>query len=126
MGYFWALMSVLLVSCAQLMMKWAMVTLPPVGQRDAFISAFVSVSPGAVVLVIGLFAYVFSMGCWFMALRRVALSKAYPLLSLSYVLVWGAAIWLPWLHEHFSTGKLVGVSVIFMGLLLVCLPDRKS
>lgn len=126
MGYFWALMSVLLVSCAQLMMKWAMVTLPPVGQRDAFISAFVSVSPGAVVLVIGLFAYLFSMGCWFMALRRVALSKAYPLLSLSYVLVWGAAIWLPWLHEHFSAGKLVGVSVIFMGLLLVCLPDRKS
>ena len=30
MGYFWALMSVLLVSCAQLIMKWAMVALPPV------------------------------------------------------------------------------------------------
>ncbi|ABP60749.1 4-amino-4-deoxy-L-arabinose-phosphoundecaprenol flippase subunit ArnF [Enterobacter sp. 638] len=126
MGYFWALMSVLLVSGAQLMMKWAMVSLPPVGQTDALMSAFMSVTPGAVALVIGLFAYVFSMGCWYMALRRIALSKAYPLLSLSYVLVWAAAIGLPWLHEPFSVGKLAGVSVIFVGLLLVCLPDKKS
>ena len=119
-------MSVLLVSGAQLIMKWAMVSLPPVGQTDALMSAFMSVTPGAVALVIGLFAYVFSMGCWYMALRRIALSKAYPLLSLSYVLVWAAAIGLPWLHEPFSVGKLAGVSVIFVGLLLVCLPDKKS
>jgi undecaprenyl phosphate-alpha-L-ara4N flippase subunit ArnF len=126
MGYVWAVMSVLLVSGAQLIMKWAMVTLPPVGQTDALVSAFLHVTPGAVALVIGLFAYVFSMGCWYMALRRIALSKAYPLLSISYVLVWAAAIWLPWLHESFSAGKLAGVSVIFVGLLLVSLPDKKS
>jgi undecaprenyl phosphate-alpha-L-ara4N flippase subunit ArnF len=76
-------------------------------------------------LFVGLLAYVFSMGCWFLALRRIALSKAYPLLSLSYVLVWVTAIWLPWLHESFSTGKLIGVSVIFIGLMMVCLPQRK-
>lgn len=125
MGYFWALMSVLLVSCAQLMMKWAMMALPTVDHPQALFSAFWSISPAAGVLVIGLLAYVCSMACWFMALRRVALSKAYPLLSLSYVLVWAAAIWLPWLHERFSVGKLVGVGVIFIGLLLVCFPNRK-
>jgi undecaprenyl phosphate-alpha-L-ara4N flippase subunit ArnF len=125
MGYFWAMMSVLLVSCAQLIMKWAMVELPPVARPEALLSAFVIGSPGALALMVGLLAYVISMGCWFLALRRIALSKAYPLLSLSYVLVWAAAIWLPWLHESFSVGKLVGVAVIFIGLLLVCIPDRK-
>ncbi|HKM95751.1 MAG TPA: 4-amino-4-deoxy-L-arabinose-phosphoundecaprenol flippase subunit ArnF [Buttiauxella sp.] len=125
MGYFWAMMSVLLVSFAQLTMKWAMVTLPLVSHPDELMTALLIFSPGAVALVTGLLAYVCSMACWFMALRRVALSKAYPLLSLSYVLVWAAAIWLPWLHEKFSMGKLVGVGVIFAGLLLVCLPDRK-
>jgi len=62
------------------------------------------------------------MGCWFLALRRIALSKAYPLLSLSYVLVWIAAIWL---HESYSVGKMIGVAVIFIGLLMVCIPARK-
>lgn len=125
MGYFWALMSVLLVTCAQLMMKWAMMALPSIDRPRELFSAFWGISPSAEILVIGLLAYVCSMACWFMALRRVALSKAYPLLSLSYVLVWAAAIWLPWLHERFSAGKLVGVGVIFIGLLLVCIPDKK-
>lgn len=125
MGYFWAAMSVLLVSFAQLAMKWAMMALPSVDRPRELLAAFWGISPGAEVLVIGLLAYVCSMVCWFLALRRVALSKAYPLLSLSYVLVWASAIWLPWLHEKFSMGKLVGVGVIFIGLLLVCIPDGK-
>lgn len=125
MGYFWALMSVLLVSGAQLIMKWAMVELPLVNRPYELIAAVITLTPGAIALLAGLFAYVCSMGCWFLALRRMALSKAYPLLSLSYVMVWAAAIWLPWLHESFSMGKLVGVCVIFIGLLFVCIPDKK-
>lgn len=126
MGYFWALMSVLLVSFAQLIMKWAMVALPPVELEGKLIQTLLHFPPGALALIVGLCAYVCSMGCWFLALRRVALSKAYPLLSLSYVLVWAAAIWLPWLDEAFSLAKLLGVGGIFSGLLLVCLPARKS
>lgn len=125
MGYFWALMSVLLVSGAQLIMKWAMVELPLVNQPHELVIAVLSLTPGAVALFTGLCAYACSMGCWFLALRKIALSKAYPLLSLSYVIVWAAAIWLPWLHEGFSVGKLAGVGVIFIGLLLVCIPERK-
>jgi undecaprenyl phosphate-alpha-L-ara4N flippase subunit ArnF len=126
MGYIWALMSVLLVSCAQLIMKWAMVTLPPFEHVGQIINALIHITPGAQALIIGLFAYVCSMACWFMALRRIPLSRAYPLLSLSYVLVWATAIWLPWLNEAFSLMKLLGVGVIFIGLLLVCLPAKKS
>ncbi|CAM8084995.1 4-amino-4-deoxy-L-arabinose-phosphoundecaprenol flippase subunit ArnF [Cronobacter turicensis] len=125
MGYVWALTSVLLVSCAQLMMKWAMMSLPLVTQPDALMAAILTLSPGAVALLAGLIAYTCSMGCWFLALRRMALSKAYPLLSLSYVLVWAAAICIPWLNERFSMGKMTGVAVIFIGLLMVCIPVRK-
>ena len=125
MGYVWALMSVLLVSGAQLVLKWAMVTLPPVSHPQEMLNALLGLSNGALALCAGILAYALSMVCWFLALRHIALSKAYPLLSLSYVLVWAAAIWLPWLNERFSAGKLVGVSVIFIGLLLVCLPERK-
>jgi hypothetical protein len=49
--------------------------------------------------------YVASMGCWYLALHRMALSKAYALLSLSYILVWGAAILLPgWGETSPGTG----------------------
>ena len=36
-------------------------------------------------LLLGLTGYVASMGCWYLALHRMALSKAYALLSLSYI-----------------------------------------
>ncbi len=52
--------------------------------------------------MLGLTGYVASMGCWYLALRRMALSRAYALLSLSYILVWGAAVVLPGWGEHFS------------------------
>jgi len=126
MGYFFALMSVLLVSAAQLGMKWAMVQFPPVTLSMDFLYAVVFVHPlGLLILFLGLLAYALSMGCWFLALRRIPLSKAYPLLSLSYVLVWAAALVLPWLNEPFSQQKLMGVAIIFIGLLLIFTPAKQ-
>ena len=62
------------------------------------------------------------MGCWYLALHRMALSKAYALLSLSYILVWGAAILLPGWGERFSWHGLVGVGFISLGVLVIFLP----
>ncbi|ELN2735758.1 TPA: 4-amino-4-deoxy-L-arabinose-phospho-UDP flippase [Pluralibacter gergoviae] len=124
MGYLWALMSVLLVSSAQLGMKWAMVQLPAASDPD-FATAMLAGGSGALALACGLAAYAFSIGCWYMALRRLPLSKVYPLLSLSYVLVWFAAMMLPWLNERFSPEKLIGVAAIVTGLVLICLPDKR-
>jgi len=127
MGYFLAFMSVLLVSAAQLGMKWAMVQFPPVTFSLDFVYAVLFVHPlGLLILFLGLLAYALSMGCWFLALRRIPLSKAYPLLSLSYVLVWAAALVLPWLNEPFSNQKLLGVAVIFIGLLLIFMPSKHA
>lgn len=126
MGYIWALMSVLLVSGAQLSMKWAMIQFPPAAPSLEFIKAVLFGGYGLLALIGGLAAYAFSMGCWYMALKRIPLSKAYPLLSLSYVLVWFAAINLPWLNEAFSPGKLLGVAAIFVGLVLICLASSAT
>lgn len=127
MGYLWALCSVLLVSGAQLAMKWAVMQFPPATFELAFVSAVLFENwAGLLTLFCGLLGYAMSMVCWYLALCRIPLSKAYPLLSLSYILVWAAAIVLPWLNEPFSTLKLAGVGVIFIGLLLIFLPARSQ
>ncbi|EKI0254847.1 4-amino-4-deoxy-L-arabinose-phospho-UDP flippase [Enterobacter asburiae] len=121
-GAFWALCSVLLVSAAQLLLRSAMQALPPVNDIPVFISALWHFSSGTDALLLGLIGYVASMGCWYLALHRMALSKAYALLSLSYILVWGAAILLPGWGERFSWHGLVGVGFIILGVLVIFLP----
>lgn len=125
-GALWALCSVALVSVAQLLLRYAMTTLPPVGDGLAFIVAVGRFSPGCGALLLGLIGYVASMGCWYLALHRMALSKAYALLSLSYILVWGAAIVLPGWGERFSWSGLAGVGLIMLGVLTIFLPRRRA
>lgn len=124
-GAFWALCSVLLVSAAQLLLRDAMQALPPVSDFLTFISALWHVSSGTGALLLGLTGYVASMGCWYLALHRMTLSKAYALLSLSYILVWGAAILLPGWGERFSWHGLLGVALIMLGVLVIFLPRRE-
>ncbi|EGS2006348.1 4-amino-4-deoxy-L-arabinose-phosphoundecaprenol flippase subunit ArnF [Enterobacter quasiroggenkampii] len=125
-GAFWALCSVLLVSAAQLLLRSAMQALPPVSDVLALISALWHFSSGTGALLLGLMGYVASMGCWYLALHRMALSKAYALLSLSYILVWGAAILLPGWEERFSWHGLVGVGFIILGVLTIFRPARRQ
>jgi hypothetical protein len=61
---------------------------PPVGEIFRF-SSRCGILHRYRALLLGLMGYVASMGCWYLALHRLALSKAYALLSLSYILVWG-------------------------------------
>jgi len=125
-GAFWALCSVLLVSAAQLLLRDAMQALPPVSDVLALISALWHFSSGTGALLLGVMGYVASMGCWYLALHRMALSKAYALLSLSYILVWAAAIVLPGWGEHFSWHGLVGVGFIMLGVLTIFRPARRQ
>ncbi|WP_039057788.1 4-amino-4-deoxy-L-arabinose-phosphoundecaprenol flippase subunit ArnF [Enterobacter sp. Bisph1] len=124
-GLHWALFSVLLVSGAQLLLRYAMVSLPPVELSESFIRALLQPQKGTLALVLGLAGYLASMGCWYLALHRLPLSKAYALLSLSYILVWAAAIWLPGWHEPFSLRGGIGVLVIIAGVLVIFLPARQ-
>ncbi|UDQ81398.1 4-amino-4-deoxy-L-arabinose-phospho-UDP flippase [Erwinia rhapontici] len=126
MGLLYAFCSVLLISAAQLMMKWAMVQLPAIDQLALFSAALLSLSLPTLVLSGGLLAYALSMMCWLLALQRLPLSRVYPLLSLSYLLVWTAALWLPGMNEVFLWGKLVGAVLILAGLLLIFWPGKKA
>ncbi|MBD8166593.1 4-amino-4-deoxy-L-arabinose-phosphoundecaprenol flippase subunit ArnF [Erwinia persicina] len=126
MGWLFAFCSVLLVSAAQLLLKWAMVQLPPLGQTGLFVDTLFTLSWPVLALSGGLVAYGLSMLCWVLALQRLPLSQAYPLLSLSYLLVWLAALWLPGLNEPFLWGKLAGALLILGGLLLIFSAGKNS
>ncbi|WP_449576740.1 4-amino-4-deoxy-L-arabinose-phosphoundecaprenol flippase subunit ArnF [Lelliottia nimipressuralis] len=121
-GAFWALCSVVLVSGAQLLLRSAMMALPPVAEPIALLAALQHFAPGSGMLLLGLSGYVASMGCWYLALHRMALSKAYALLSLSYILVWIAAIVLPGWNDTFSWTGLAGVGLIIAGVLVIFRP----
>jgi len=116
-GYGWVTGSVLLVSMAQLMMRWAMLQLPELTALAAAGISFALLP--ALMLLTGLGTYGLSMLCWIQALRHFPLNRVYPLLSLSYVLVWLAAVGLPFFHESFSWRGLAGIAVIIIGVLCI-------
>ncbi len=123
-GYVWAGASVLLVSSAQLLMKWAMVRLPALSELSLWLHQVVILSLPVLVLLIGIVAYSSSLFCWFVALRSLPLSRLYPLLSLSYVLVWLVSMVLPGFHHRFHSLQLAGMVAIVTGLLLICYRRR--
>ncbi|QGY31780.1 4-amino-4-deoxy-L-arabinose-phosphoundecaprenol flippase subunit ArnF [Pantoea cypripedii] len=122
-GYGLALCSVVLVSLAQLLLRTAMLQFP--AWPDILTPALWQHPLPLVFLFIGLSAYALSMLCWIISLRHLALNRAYPLLSISYVLVWLAAISLPIFGETFRWSSLAGVGLIVAGLLCVSLPGKK-
>lgn len=114
-----ALGSVVLVSAAQLGMRWSMLRLPtPTGWLQALSQGEIALAPLAVVSI-AILAYALSMLCWLVALRELPLSRAYSLLSLSYALVYLIAASLPFFHEAFSVSRTVGVSLIVAGVLTI-------
>ena len=80
---FWALLSVGLVSAAQLLLRSAMVALPPLTDIVAFLQHLLHFQPGTFGLFFGLLGYLLSMVCWYAlrssncaALTRPTLSNA--------------------------------------------------
>ncbi|GKW10871.1 MULTISPECIES: 4-amino-4-deoxy-L-arabinose-phosphoundecaprenol flippase subunit ArnF [Pectobacterium] len=118
-GYVWALVSIVLASTAQVLMKSGMLALPSISMTHfPSLSALMAGWPAVAVLV-GIICYGLSMVCWFMVLRYLPLSRAYPLISLSYAVVYLAAVFLPWLNEPMSLRKNLGVLIIMLGVWLV-------
>ena len=126
MGLIWALFSVGLVSGAQLLLRSAMVELPPLTDLFTFLNHLLHLRAGTFGLAFGLLGYLLSMVCWYFALHQLPLAKAYALLSLSYILVWAAAIWLPGWHEPFHWQSLLGVLLIVAGVLTIFWPVKRQ
>jgi multidrug transporter EmrE-like cation transporter len=65
----------------------------------------------------GLGCYAFSVVIWIMALSRVEVSLAYPLLSIGYVLT-AIAGW-QWFGEALTVQRIAGIGIIMAGVFLV-------
>ena len=68
-------------------------------------------------IVTALFCYALSVVIWILALSRVPVSIAFPMLSMAYVVNAVAAWYL--LGEAFNPTKLVGMGVIILGVIII-------
>ena len=68
-------------------------------------------------IVLGLSLYGISTILWILALKKVELSYAYPMVSLGYVFVFIASYFL--FHEAISWLRIGGVVLILAGIVLV-------
>ena len=68
-------------------------------------------------IIAGLVCYAISVVVWILALSRVEVSVAYPMLSVGYVLNALAAWWL--FGENLSAARIAGIGVILIGVWLV-------
>lgn len=62
----------------------------------------------------------------FFALRYLPLNRAYPLLSLSYALVYLGAVLLPWFNEPATLLKTLGAGFILLGIWLINIKPIKA
>ncbi|SMB25223.1 Cation/cationic drug transporter [Sterolibacterium denitrificans] len=108
---------VLLNACGQLLLKagtnavghfdFHLDNLLPVGLKLAFQPYIMS----------GVACYVVSLVVWIMALSRVPVSIAYPMLSIGYVI--NAFVAWQWFGEPLSAQKLLGIGFIVIGVYVV-------
>jgi multidrug transporter EmrE-like cation transporter len=68
-------------------------------------------------IIAGISCYVFSVVVWVLALSRVEVSIAYPMVSIGYLLNAIAAWYL--FGEAVSVTRLVGIGVIILGVFIV-------
>ncbi|WP_213990724.1 4-amino-4-deoxy-L-arabinose-phosphoundecaprenol flippase subunit ArnF [Sodalis sp. dw_96] len=125
-GLAWAAASVLLVTAAQLLMKWGMAQIPLLPLN--LITPGLVAQYGTPLLAVagGILGYALSMLCWFYALLYLPLSAAYPLISISYALVYFAAVLLPWFNESATLLKTLGVACILFGVWLINSNGKRS
>lgn len=110
------LTGVLLNAVAQLLLKAGAGSVGPIGGWGALRNAAPALAthPG---IIGGLLCYVISVVAWIVALSRVDVSIAYPMLSIGYVVNALLATWL--FGETVSVQRWLGIAVILLGVTLV-------
>ncbi len=100
---------------AQLLMKTGMsaITLSDI---ESVIQSWSTYPFHTLLILIGVLTYVLSMVVWIYVLKNHKLSKAYPLLSLGYVVVYGLAAFWPGIQEPYTAKKTIGISLIIFGV----------
>lgn len=118
--------SILLSTLAQLSMKVGMLQLAH-DTRHGWPGVLVLLGSHSILWVgFGLTCYAISLLFWMAAIARLELSLAYPMLSLSYVLVYIVAVNWPILHEHASWIRTLGILVVILGVVLIARSDTTN
>ncbi|MFO1294067.1 MAG: SMR family transporter [Rubrivivax sp.] len=110
------LTGVLLNAVAQLLLKSGAGSVGPIGGWSALRGALpaLALHPG---VLGGLVCYAVSVLVWIVALSRVDVSVAYPLLSVGYVVNALLAMWL--FGEAVTLQRWLGIGIILIGVTLV-------
>lgn len=115
--YVFLLSSIVLSAIGQILLKYGV---NQIGNVDLsfeklFSTLFSAFTNGWILL--GVFCFVTSMVLWLKVIASAELSRAYPSVSLSYVIVFiFSAIWF---NEGVSTGKVAGLLSIVLGIVLL-------
>jgi multidrug transporter EmrE-like cation transporter len=110
------LFGVLLNAGAQLLLKSGAGAVGPIAGWSGLRAAapVLALHPG---VLLGLLCYALSVVVWIVALSRIDVSVAYPMLSVGYVVNALLAMWL--FGEDVSAQRWLGIAVILVGVTLV-------
>lgn len=125
-AYLCMLASILLSSVAQLSMKISMLMLSEQLEQGTLLIHLWHEYPILIWLIIGIGSYAISLIFWLFAISRLDLSLAYPMLSLSYVLVYFVAINWPLLGEESSWARSIGIFIILFGVTLITQSNQRG
>ena len=109
--------SIVLSAAGQLAMKVGMLALHGVDELAR--AGWSAIGPAVMWTVLGLVSYAVSMLAWLLVLARYPLSYAYPLLGLSYVLVYAVATQWSALAESATPLRTLGTLLVVAGVVLV-------
>jgi multidrug transporter EmrE-like cation transporter len=118
------LTGVLLNAAAQLMLKAGANRVGPVDVNVHALTAVARDLAFSGPIIGGIACYVISVVVWIIALTRVEVSLAYPMLSIGYV-VNAVAAWLLF-GEQLSAMRLAGILVIILGVYLLAVSGRAA
>lgn len=116
MNYIYIFGTILFTVYGQLIIKWQMAKVGPL--PDAFsekVIFLLQMFLNLWILSAFLSAFIASL-CWMAAMTRFDLSYAYPLMSLSFVLV--LILSALFFHEPITTAKVLGVIFIMAGIII--------
>lgn len=115
--FLFILVGVLLNAGAQLLLKAGVGPLGPISVQAATLLPLLGKVLAQWPILAGLACYVLSVGVWIVALSRVDVSLAYPLLSLGYVVNAVAAWWL--FGEVLGPMRAAGILIILLGVFVM-------
>ncbi len=111
------LTGVLLNAAAQLSLKAGTNTIGVIGIKKGRMLSLLFDIITQPYIIGGLTCYVFSVAIWIIALSRVDVSVAYPMLSIGYIVNAFAAWYL--FGEMLTPAKLIGIGIIIVGVYFV-------